>query len=72
MDDEQHCLLHCLDPVLCCTREALIAKIRQEVPATAMNVEQDLYQVLAELDNVVLRHMCVRFMALCHKVAERS
>jgi hypothetical protein len=72
VDTEQHVLLHCMDPVLRCTRETLLSAIRQEIPAAPMNVEQDLYQVITQLTNVPLRHKCTRFVALCHKVAEQA
>lgn len=72
VDDECHCLFRCGDAVVRSARSNLFFDIRREWGSVPLNSIADIFQVVEQAESGDTRYKCVRFVALCHRAAERG
>jgi DNA-directed RNA polymerase subunit L len=70
-DDEDHCLISCLDPVLVDKRRLLLAQLREQHPYPATNTMAGLFTAVQETDSRQLQRALMHFVAKAYEVARR-
>jgi hypothetical protein len=69
IDDETHCVLYCMHPVLAAARGPMLLALSQHVPHMRLCTFQQFCTVCSTIKDDTLHALCARFLALCCRVA---
>jgi hypothetical protein len=70
VDDEDHCLIHCQEPVLTQHRVYLEYQIRRWLPHAATNSMKQLFSAAVETGNKGVLRQLMGYVACCYRVAQ--
>jgi len=70
VDDENHCLVHCQEPVLARYRQYLEAQLRRWHPHAATNSMGQLFAAVEDTGKKYLQEQLMGYVARCYRVAQ--